>query len=389
MTERLITPHLQRLAKQYPVVTLTGPRQAGKTTLCQQTFAQYDYVNLETLDTRQYAINDPRGFLAQFTHGVILDEIQRAPDLPSYIQEVVDQQQQAGQFILTGSQQFEIIEAVNQSLAGRTAILKLLPFAVGEIYPEKLPSLEEVLYTGFYPRIFQQKLNPSEALAFYLTTYVERDIRQVVNIRNLASFERFLKICAANIGQLANYSRIGNDCGVDQKTVEAWLTALEASFIIYRLPPHFKNFRKRVTKSTKLYFYDVGLAAYLLGIDKVDYLTHHPLRGALFENFIISEFVKNRYNQVKESNVYFFRDQSGNEVDLLLDYGDKLISIEIKSGKTVSRDFFKGLNYYQKLSEEMNTRRILIYAGEQQSTQSGVEIYPYQCLSKLFSTLPN
>jgi predicted AAA+ superfamily ATPase len=389
MIERFIASHLQRLAGQYPVITLTGPRQAGKTTICKAIFPDYDYVNLENLTTRSHAIEDPSGFLAQFPDGVILDEIQRAPELTSYIQTIVDELNQPGQFILTGSQQFEVTDVINQSLAGRTAVLKLMPFAYNELYDAKQPpALEDILYTGFYPRIYDKDLVPTEALSFYLSTYIERDLRSLINIRDLSAFERFLKICASQIGQLVNYSRLANDCGINQNTVKSWLSLLKASYIIYEIQPHFRNFRKRLTKSAKLYFCDVGLAAYLLGITRAEHVNSHPLKGTLFENFIVSEFVKNRYNNVQDSNLYFFRDHIGNEVDLILDYGQQLLSVEIKSGVTINSDAFKGLDYYHKLGTKYNTARFLVYAGNKSYQRQEVQIFSYKELKQLFAILP-
>jgi predicted AAA+ superfamily ATPase len=388
MKTRILTPDLLRLAGQYPVVTLTGPRQSGKTTLCRSVFNNHDYASLEDPGNRSFAINDPRGFLAQFKRGAVLDEIQRAPDLVSYIQGIVDVQQQPGQFILTGSQQFEVANTINQSLAGRTALLRLLPFSFSELYDNQpQPELNHLLYQGFYPRIEDKKLNPTEALGFYLNTYVERDVRNLLNIKDLNLFDRFLRICATQIGRLTNYSRIANDCGITQNTVKEWLSILEASYIIFQVQPHFENFRKRLTKSSKLYFYDVGLAAYLLGITDPAHIKASPLRGELFENFIVCEFIKNRFNHVKNNNLYFFRDHVGNEVDIILDYGSTLVSIEIKSGSTISGDYFKGLQLYHQLAGDKNSRRIVIYSGEQAVRYHDVDIIPYHQLPHLFAEL--
>lgn len=374
-----------RLASQYPVVTMTGPRQSGKTTLCQHAFPNHEYINLEALTTRDFANLDPLGFLKRITGGAVLDEIQRAPNLTSYIQGIVDQENKPGRFILTGSQQFEITQTVNQSLAGRTALLKLLPLSYHELYANTLPkNISDVLYGGFYPRIFDKHLNPSEALSFYLATYVERDIRTLMHIKELSTFERFLKICATQIGQLLNYTTIANDCGIDQKTVKSWLSVLEASYIIFQVQPHFQNFRKRLTKSSKLYFYDVGLASYLLNISNPEHLTSHPSKGLLFENFIVCEFLKNRFNNAKENNIYFFRDHAGNEVDMILDYGDSLYSVEIKSSETIHSDFFKGLNFYHHFAKNKNTKRFVIYAGKESYETQGIKIYSYYDLEKLF-----
>lgn len=388
MVERILSTALIRLARQYPVITLTGPRQSGKTTLCRAIFNSYDYISLEDLSIRSLATNDPRGFLAQFKDGVVLDEIQRTPDLLSYIQGVVDEEQLPGRFILTGSQQFEVTHAINQSLAGRTAILRLLPFAYSELYPKGTkPDIVNLLYQGFYPRIYDKALNPTEAMSFYLSTYVERDLRSLMNIKNLSVFEKFLKICASQIGRLTNYSRLANDCGITQNTVKEWLSILEASYIIFQLQPHFENFRKRLTKSSKLYFYDVGLAAYLLGITDPIHVQNSPMRGELFENFIVSEFLKNRYNHVKDNNLYFFRDHVGNEVDLILNYGSELVSVEIKAGSTISNDYFKGIHYYQQLSGVKNKRRIVVYSGMRSMQYKDIDVYSYFDLEKLFKEL--
>ena len=384
--KRKITENLIRLADQYPVITLTGPRQSGKTTLCRGTFNTYDYVSLEDLSIRAFAREDPKSFLAQFKNGVILDEIQRTPNLLSYIQGIVDEDQKNRRFILTGSQQFEVTNTINQSLAGRTALLKLLPFAYDEIYSfNSHPSMLDMLYQGFYPRIYDKKLNPTEALGFYLNTYVERDLRNLLNIKNLSLFEKFLKICATQIGRLVNYSSLANDCGVTQNTVKEWLSILEASYILFQIQPHFENFRKRLTKSSKLYFYDVGLASYLLNISNPMHIGNHPLRGELFENFIISEFLKNRYNQVKNNNLYFFRDHVGNEVDLILDYGQNLVSVEIKAGATLSGDYFKGIHYYQKLSTTKNKKKIIIYGGLDSFVRDDIHIFSCFDLESVFN----
>ncbi len=378
MYERLLEPHLTRLSREYPVVTLTGPRQSGKTTLCRHTFPDHQYINLEDIDNRQFAVEDPRGFLNQYQNGVILDEIQRAPDLPSYIQSKVDETNQPGQYILTGSQQFEVTNSINQSLAGRTALLKLLPLSLSEAYGEK-PELEldEVLYKGFYPRILDKRLNPTEAYSFYFNTYVERDIRALQNIQDLGAFERFVKLCAGQVGQLINYSSLANACGVDQKTIKSWLSLLEASFILFQLAPHHKNFKKRLTKSKKLYFYDIGLASYLLGITEADHLTSHPSKGALFENMVVSEVYKARFNAVREPDFYFFRDHVGNEVDLIYDDKDGITAVEIKSSQTLSQAQFKGLGVYKRISGNDCQKTLLVYGGNTQRKQYNTEVVPY------------
>lgn len=387
---RALQSQVTRLATQYPIVTITGPRQSGKTTLSKAAFPDYTYVNLEDLGIRNFAIEDPRGFLARYPNKIILDEIQRAPDLPSYIQILVDESGEAGQFILTGSQQFQLSNTINQSLAGRTALTTLLPLSLNELYGNttSMPSLDTILYRGFYPRIASKQLDPTEALAFYLSTYVERDIRSLINIKDLSIFDRFLKICATQIGQLVSFTTLANDTGVDQKTVKAWLSVLEASYILFTIQPHHQHFRKRLTKSPKLYFHDVGLASHLLGIANPDHIMAHPMRGLLFENFIVAEFLKDCMNQVKSNNLYFFRDHVGNEVDLILDHGNTLSSVEIKSSSTFHYDFLKGINTYKKLAEKSNAKQFLVYAGDRSFETHHVNIYSYHDLAKLFSDLP-
>jgi uncharacterized protein len=305
---------------------------------------------------------------------MVIDEIQKAPSLVSYIQGIVDKSDLSGQFILTGSHQFELSNIISQSLAGRTAIIKLLPFSMQELN-EKLP-LNKLLYRGFYPRIIDKKLNPTEASMFYTNTYLERDLREIKEIKNLSQFESFLKLCAANIGQMLNKNRFANDIGVDNKTIDSWLSVLQASFVIHLLPSHFANFRKRVVKSPKLYFYDVGLASYLLGIKNIEHVQSHPLKGSLFENLIIIEKLKSKLNRVEDPSLYYFRDNVGNEVDLLEDRGSEIYSYEIKLGKTLSTDLFKGLNYYKKLNSS-NRKSFLIYTGEDSTTRYGHSCVPY------------
>jgi uncharacterized protein len=262
----------------------------------------------------------------------VLDEIQRTPDLLSYIQVSVDESQKSGQFIITGSQNFELLNTISQSLAGRTAIARLLPFSFDELSAHQpLGSVDELLYTGFYPRIYDKKLNPTEALSFYFSTYIERDLRLLINVKDLSLFETFLKLCATRCGQVVNLSSLGNDCGVNHNTIKNWLSILEAIYIIKLLPPYYSNIGKRLIKAPKLYFFDTGLAAFLLGIQNITHVTAHPLRGALFENMIVSEFLKKRFNQGKTDNLYYLRDNKGREVDILLDYGSHIDMVEIKS----------------------------------------------------------
>lgn len=384
MIRRDIEKTIIRYAKQYPVVTITGPRQSGKTTLCRMVYPDKPYVSLENPEEREFAATDPKGFLERFPAGAVLDEIQRSPDLLSYIQGIVDETGQPGQFIITGSQNLELLNTVSQSLAGRTAIARLLPFSLSEVkrIRSSLASMDETLYTGCYPRIYDRQLDPTEAMSFYFSTYVERDLRQLINVRDLSRFETFLKLCAARCGQLVNLSSLGNDCGVNHNTVKSWLSILEASFIIKLLPPFHRNLGKRLIKTPKLYFLDTGLAAYLLGIGRIDHVFAHPLRGALFENLVVSDLLKKRYNLGQTDNLYFLRNRKGNEVDVLLDYGIRLDLVEIKTGSTITSDYFKGLDYYRKLYEETGTC-YLIYGGDQKRTQEGVSVIPWEGLPDL------
>lgn len=386
---RSIEPIVRSLAEKYPVLTITGPRQSGKTTLCKKEFANKPYVNLESPDTRQFATDDPRGFLAQFPDGAVIDEIQRVPELTSYIQPMIDDDQRAGRYILTGSQQFEMTSTINQSLAGRTALVKLLPFALDEIqsgFP--LPDMDELLYHGFYPRIWDQGLNPTQALGDYYETYVERDLRQLITIKDLNLFQRFIKLCAGRIGQLMNISSLANDSGVSHTTASNWLSLLESSYIIFLLQPFHANISKRLVKSPKLYFYDVGLASFLLGIENKVQLSRDPLRGHLFENMVVAEALKFRFNRGKRSNIHFYRDSKGNEVDLVLTNGSDLFPIEIKSGMTLTRDYFKGLNYFKTLFENhMPNGSGLVYGGSEQQKRSDVSVVPAMLVNQLFADL--
>lgn len=383
MIERTVEQHILKLATQYPVVTMTGPRQSGKTTLCQAAFPHKQYISLENLDIRRMAVNDPRQFLSNLPDGAILDEIQRAPDLLSYIQGIVDEKKKEGMFILTGSQQFELMDLITQSLAGRTALVKLLPLSYEEAYRgKKKPDLNTVLLTGFYPRIFDKKLNPTQALDFYTTTYIERDVRSLIQVQDLSRFEMFLKVCAAQTGQILNLSHLSNECGIAVNTVKSWLSVLEASYIIFLLRPHHKNFKKRLIKSPKLYFVDVGLAAFLLGIQDASHLKNHPLRGALFETFVVTEILKQRYNHIRTNNLYYFRDNVGHEVDVLLDFGSEVIAMEIKSGQTVNAEFFKALDFYGKINPAVKAQ-YLIYSGDKYYKENANQVFPFEKIGDL------
>ena len=372
MIQRDIQPALLQLSKQYPVVTITGPRQSGKTTLCRATFADKPYVNFEAPDTRTFAREDPRGFLATIPEGAVLDEIQRVPDLPSYLQEIVDSDPVPGKFILTGSQQFELMSQVSQSLAGRTALLRLLPLSINELKNAgSLPPLFSLIHSGFYPRKYQDNLDPTQMLGGYFSTYIERDLRQLSAIHDLQKFERFVRLCAGRTGQLLNMNNLANDAGISHSTVRQWIDLLQASYIIFLLPPWFTNTRKRLVKSPKLYFYDVGLASWLLGIHQPEHIQRDPLYGALFENMIIVDRLKSKYNLARPVECYFYRDNTGNEVDLIEPEGHQVHAIEIKGGATISTDYFKGLSRFKKAFPEAFLDGTVIYGGDhsQQRTE--------------------
>ena len=381
MIKRKIADKILQYAKQYPVVTITGPRQSGKTTLCKMLFPHKAYVSLEDIDTRLYARNDPRGFLGNLPEGAVIDEIQRVPELLSYIQTIVDTKKTEGMFILTGSRQFEVMANISQSLAGRTALARLLPFSLSEIRSViKDNTLEDFLYSGCYPRIFDKNLNPTEAMSFYVSTYLERDVRSIINIIDFSKFETFLKLCAGRTGQILNLSSLGNDSGVNHNTIKSWLSVLEASYIIKLLRPYYKNFNKRLIKSPKIYFLDTGLVCYLLDITSPIQLLSHPLRGYIFETFVISELLKKLYNKGLTDNLYYFRDSKGNEIDILQDYGIEVDLIEIKSGKTISNSFFKGFHYFSKLSDHIRDS-YLIYGGDDCRVQYGINIISWKNIS--------
>jgi len=366
-------------ATGYPVLVVTGPRQSGKSTLVRHALPNRAYVSLEDLDQREFAETDPRGFLAGFSEGAILDEVQRCPALFSYIQTRVDEMQRPGEFILTGSQQFGLLSGITQSLAGRAALITLLPLARTELQRAGKASMDlnETLFRGSYPPIYDRALDPHPWYGNYVSTYLERDVRQLINVQDLDAFQRFLRLCAARTGQLLNLSSLANDCGITHNTAKAWISVLEASYIVHLLAPHHQNFNKRLVKTPKLYFLDTGLAIWLLGIQNVDQLGIHSQRGALFESWVISELLKSRYNAGEVSNLYFWRDRSGHEVDVLIDRGTHLSPLEIKSGRTVNRDYFKGLEFWRKLAGESAGQPWLVYGGDEPQNRSGTNILPW------------
>jgi predicted AAA+ superfamily ATPase len=364
MIKRKAETVLRELASQFKAVALTGPRQSGKTTLAKMVFPKKPYVSLENPDERNLALNDPRQFLSRFQTGAILDEVQRAPELFSYLQQIIDESKSKGQFILTGSNNFALLENISQTLAGRVGYLELLPFSLSETEKSgKALELDELIFSGSYPAVIYEKANPRLWFPSYIRTYVERDVRQIKNISSLALFQRLLYLCAGRVGQQLNLSSLANDVGLDYKTIQSWLGVLQNSYIIFLLPPYHNNFNKRIIKSPKLYFYDTGLASYLLGITNAKQLFNHSLKGALFENFVLAEMLKNRYNKGERSNLYYFRDSTGNEVDIVIDEGNKLTPVELKAGETISGDYFKNLHYWEALTGKKGG--LVIYTGKE------------------------
>lgn len=385
-------------ARSYPVITITGPRQSGKTTLARATFADHAYASLEDPDQRSYANEDPRRFLAQFPDGVILDEIQRTPDLPSYIQTRVDADPAPGRFVLTGSQNLLLLRPVSQSLAGRVSVLHLLPLSSAEIQGKPpldvrslgrtLPAhgaeprrgLMGTLFTGSYPRIHETGIDPTTWLADYYRTYVERDVREILNVGDLEAFGRFVRLCAGRTAQLLSLSGLASDTGVSHTTARRWLSVLEASFLIFLLRPHHRSFNKRLIKSPKLYFMDTGLACYLLRIRSPEELRTHSARGALFETFVLSEMLKAYHHRGEEPDLYFWRDSAGHEMDALVDLGERQIPVEVKSGETVGGDFFDALRYWRRLVADESAPGALVYGGERSFMRDGFAVHAWSDL---------
>ncbi len=380
---------LLQLARAYPVVAVTGPRQSGKTTLVRKAFPDKPYVSLEDLDERQFATDDPRGFLSRYPDGAILDEVQRCPELLSYLQTRLDQARKKGQFVLTGSQQFNLLSGITQSLAGRVALIPLLPFALSELQAGKVApkTLSDLLFRGLYPPIYDGPQKAGIWYGNYMRTYIERDVRQVIGVRDLSAFQRFVRMCAGRTGQLTNLSALASDCGVTHNTAKAWLSVLEASYIVHLLQPHHRNFDKRLVKTPKLYFCDTGLACWLLGIRTPAELGSHAQRGALFETWAVGELLKARYNRGLESNLYFWRDRSGNEVDVLIEEGKKLAPVEIKAGQTVASDYFRGLDRWQAMARQKSGKAWLVYGGDKAQTRLGYNVVPWAEIGSFASQL--
>lgn len=394
MLERALSRVLALEAGRMPIVTVTGPRQSGKTTLVRNLFPEHQYVSLERPDEKNVAIADPLAFLARYPKGVIIDEVQRVPDLLSYIQVNVDEDDRAGRFILTGSQNLLLMQRVSQSLAGRTAVFHLLPLALTELESRAPLDLEqliessakpykpsrsiwETVWTGFYPRIHDKGLDPQRWLADYHRTYVERDVREILNVMDTDGFERFVRLVAANTAQELNLSSLAADAGISQPAAKQWLAALRTSWLVAWVQPHFANFRKRLRKRPKLHFLDSGLVCYLLGISSPEILANHPLRGAVFESFIFAELFKAFIHRGRDAPLYHWRDATGHEIDLIVDLGDRLIPIEIKSGTTFVSDMAKSINWWLSIKGNPNQRGALVYGGDRTLCQRGVSVFPW------------
>ncbi|MGH8648239.1 MAG: ATP-binding protein [Burkholderiales bacterium] len=377
MIPRAAAKTLHRFARGFPVLALTGPRQSGKTTLARAAFPAKRYVSLENPDERLFATQDPKGFLGRFPDGAILDEAQHCPELFSYLQSLADGDGRMGLFVLTGSQNFQLLSGITQSLAGRSAVVQLLPFSLAELAAAgKSPgvSLDEFLLKGLYPPLYDRKLRAQEWYGSYLMTYLERDVRHIANVHDLILFQRFVRMCAARTGQLLNLSSLAADCGVSQGTARNWIAILQASYVLFLLQPHHENFGKRLVKTPKLYFHDTGLAAALLGIQDAEHMAVHPSRPALFETFVVNEFLKARFNAGLGSNLYFWRDNVGNEVDLVAEDGPVLKPVEIKSGKTLADESFAGLRRWLKVAGKRSAAPVLVYGGEESFERSGIAV---------------
>jgi len=372
---------LRTLSRQFKAVAVIGPRQSGKTTLVRLVFKHKPYVNLENPDIRKFAIEDPRGFLSNYPDGAVLDEIQRVPELFSYLQQILDNSTTSGLFILTGSNNFLLQENISQSLAGRVGYLFLLPLSLEEINHPEI-SINELIFTGGYPALYNGTTEPAKWYPNYIRTYIERDVRLIKNITDLYAFERFLRLCAGRIGQLLNMSSLAVEVGVDVKSISSWIGILETSFIVFRLQPYHSNFNKRIVKMPKLYFYDTGLAVALLGVENAVQLNLHSFRGSLFENLVIVDFLKKRYNAGKSNNLFFWRDNVGNEIDLLIETSNQLLPVEIKSGQTITNEYFKGINFWNKMTQTEGG--IIVYGGDMmQKRSNGIAVVPLNAINTI------
>ncbi|MCL4380034.1 ATP-binding protein [Candidatus Dependentiae bacterium] len=398
MIAREITGWLSSIAKELPVLAIVGPRQSGKTTVSRATFPNHRYISLEDLDHRAHARQDPRDFLAYHQrnneHGIILDEIQHAPELLSYMQTIVDENNRPGYFIVTGSQNFLVHQAITQTLAGRIAIFTLLPLAIPELTASDIvpATIEELVFKGSYPRLYAHDITIPVWYASYVHTYIERDVREITTVKDLTLFQLFMKLCAGRIGQLLNVSALATECGITQRTANEWLNLLQASYIIFLVRPHYKNFNKRLVKTAKLYFYDTGLACSLLEIDSVQQLHTHYLRGSLVECLVMADFAKQLYNRIKTPHIYFWRDNHGHEIDCLLEQGTTLLPIEIKAGKTITSDYFTAITYWINLANSNPADAYIVYGGSEGQQRSNGTVLSWRhtaiIINRLLTNMP-
>jgi uncharacterized protein len=389
MIKRTLEIKIKQLAKGFPAIAILGPRQSGKTTLAKATFSKYKYVNLENLSNRQRAISAPIEFLSDLKKekGVIFDEIQNTPELLSYIQEMIDDQKKMGFFILTGSQNFLLNQAISQTLAGRISIQTLLPLSIFELQKARMlpDDVSQYLVKGSYPRLYDTKATPEDWYLSYIQTYIEKDVRLIKNITDLSLFQKFIQLCAGRIGQILNITSLSNDVGVSTTTIKSWISILEQSYIIFLLQPYYKNFSKRLIKSPKIYFYDTGLAANLLGIENKEQIKTHYLVGGLFENFVATEILKSFYNNGKKPGIYFWRDKTGNEIDFIIDKAQKLLRIEVKSTKTIMSNLFKNFIKWEDISGIKDKNNFLIYAGDENQTRSICKVIGWKNINKIIN----
>jgi len=388
MIARSLGKKILSLAKTFPVVSLTGPRQSGKTTLVRALFPRYAYVNFENLNDRAAVEEDPIRFLKAYAQkGVVIDEAQKLPELFSYLQVVADESGEMGKFILTGSQNFLLLEKITQSLAGRVAVLHLMPLGLNELDKAgfRKQEIDGLLFTGAYPVLYDRNVAATDYYPSYIQTYIERDVRNIRNIGDLSAFQRFVRLCAGRTGQLLNLSSIGDELGMNYKTVSSWISILEASFIVFLLKPYHKNFNKRIVKQPKLYFYDTGVLCSLLDIQSPDQLRSHYLRGNIFETFVVAEYIKQRYHAGVRSNAYFWRDNTGHEIDLLLEDAGSYRAVEIKSGETLAADLSKGLDFFRKISGLPADNCFLLYGGTKDYVRQSGRAVGWNHMSRLFA----
>jgi len=377
--------YIRQQATVFPIVAVTGPRQAGKMTLLRNLLPDYKYVSLENPDNRNFAFSDPNGFLRKYDRYSIIDEVQQVPQLFSFIQTIADQDRIMGQYILSGSQHFPLLERITQSLAGRVSLVRLLPLQFSELKDAKLfiNHLSGIIFKGFYPAIFDRNIPPAQYYTNYIETYVERDLRSMINIRDLTSFRTFLKLCAGRVGQITNMVSLANDCGISSPTAKSWLSILEASFIIFLLPPYYRNFNKRLIKSPKLYFYDTGLVCNLLGMQQESQVDTYYQKGALFENLVIAEIMKQKLHEGNTTPFYYWRDNTGNEIDLIIENFQAIEAYEMKAGATINQDFFKAFKYLAGIKTLQVSSQTLVYGGDQEQQREGVNIVGWSQIDHL------